>query len=432
MGDPVLRGGPLPGPGRHARPARRGLGRPSGHRAGRPHHRDDQHRRRADPRAGAAHGPVLAGEGRADLERGLRQRGPPQGRQRLGPLRPQARGVLRRRRRGRRGRRASRTSTPTFSPYAAPPVADFDAVNARMLVRSEQRAPIRDAWAVGTPYIDTLVHTVRITPSTPQRTGTGAGAGGAARRRPAGPRRPARAVAAAPRRSPSVSCWRLLAFLLNLTPAVVIGVGLVTMLGIQTTVAVDRGRRLAEDLARPPSIEQIAYAVADGLHDAGLTPSAPRRCSVEVDDDGGAALRRWRASPPRCRRRSRPRSTRWSRRWRRRATCCRAGCCTSPVDNADGIKAALGLLRPDGEVWHSVPTVLGTTGKRAQAFAAAWDLWVGGGPAIYTGSPEGEGVLVTHRGSDPFAVDHRAAHQLALSVSRRRCGPSPSAPAPAP
>ena len=77
---------------------------------------------------------------------------------------------------------------------------------------------------------------------------------------------------------------------------------------------------------------------------------------------------------------------------------------TEPVDNSDGLKAAFGRLRPDGEVWHTVPTVLGTTGQRAQAFAAAWDDWVGGGAAIYTGSPEGEGVLVTHRGVDPFAV----------------------------
>ena len=29
------------------------------------------------------------------------------------------------------------------------------------------------------------------------------------------------------------------------------------------------------------------------------------------------------------------------------------------------------------EVWHSVPSVLGTRGKRAQAFAKAWDHWVG-------------------------------------------------------
>ena len=50
-----------------------------------------------------------------------------------------------------------------------------------------------------------------------------------------------------------------------------------------------------------------------------------------------------------------------------------------PVDNADGLRVAFGRLRPDGEVWHSVPTVLGTTGRRAQAFAAAWDRWVGEG-----------------------------------------------------
>ena len=91
VGDAVLRGGALPRPGRHARPARRGLGRAGGHRPRRPHHGDHEHRRRADPRPRAAHGPVLAREGRADLERGLRQRGPPQGRQRLGPVRPQAR-----------------------------------------------------------------------------------------------------------------------------------------------------------------------------------------------------------------------------------------------------------------------------------------------------------------------------------------------------
>ena len=63
---------------------------------------------------------------------------------------------------------------------------------------------------------------------------------------------------------------------------------------------------------------------------------------------------------------------------------------------------ATGRVRPTGEVWHSVPTVLGTRAENAKRFAAAWDRWVGGGEAVYTGSPQGEGVLVTHRGSDPF------------------------------
>ena len=34
----------------------------------------------------------------------------------------------------------------------------------------------------------------------------------------------------------------------------------------------------------------------------------------------------------------------------------------------------------------------------------AWHRWVGGGPAVYTGSPEGAGVLAAQRGSDPFDV----------------------------
>jgi superfamily II DNA or RNA helicase len=289
-----------------------------------------------------------------------------------------------------------------LSPYAAPPADTFDEVNARMLSRSERRDVIREVWQVGTPFVDTVVHTVRIRPSTPMPT----------------------VIVPAPVvlhgddlrvRDERLHPWRphfsvaiglvisLLAFALNLTPAVVIGLGLVTMLGIQSFIAVDRGRRLADDLAARPSIEQIAYAVADGLHGAGLAPvgadgvrveidpMGERRCSLEgVDAAVSATFANALdevVSPMGAPRYVLP-------RW----------VLTGPIDNYDGIKAALGLLRPDGEVWHSVPNVLGTTGRRAQTFAAAWDHWVGGGPATYTGSPEGEGVLVTHRGSDPFAV----------------------------
>ena len=147
----------------------------------------------------------------------------------------------------------------------------------------------------------------------------------------------------------------------------------------------------------------MAYAVADGLHDAGVTSAGAEAVSVEVDTAGerrcalegvppgesaafATALDEV-VSPMAAPRYVLP-------RW----------VLQEPVDNADGLRVAFGRLRADGEVWHSVPTVLGTTGRRAQAFAAAWDRWVGGGPAIYTGSPEGEGVLVTTRGSDPFAA----------------------------
>jgi hypothetical protein len=69
----------------------------------------------------------------------------------------------------------------------------------------------------------------------------------------------------------------------------------------------------------------------------------------------------------------------------------------------DGLRP-LASYRPDRVVWHPVPTALGVRAELAQAFAAAWMTWVGGGRAIYTGSPEGAGVLAGCRGTDPWAV----------------------------
>ena len=289
----------------------------------------------------------------------------------------------------------------TFSPYAPPKVESFDEVNARMVVRSELRPAVREAWAVGTPYDDTLVHTVRITTRT-KESRTEANPVVLHRdelvvrdRRPS-PWRPHPVIAVA-------VVLAGIAFLLNVTPVVLIVYVIITMLGLQTTVAIDRGRVLAEELVRPPSVEQIAFAVADALRESGLAPRGAEavqvvldghgeyRCALEgVEPDVSATFATALdevVSPMVAPRYVVP-------RW----------VLQGPVDNRDGLAAAFGRLRPDGEVWHSVPTVLGTTGRRAQSFARAWDHWVGGGAALYTGSPEGEGVLATHRGSDPFDV----------------------------
>ena len=51
---------------------------------------------------------------------------------------------------------------PMFSPFVPPPVSEFDATNARAVVRSEQRATIREQWQVGQPYVDTAVYGIRI------------------------------------------------------------------------------------------------------------------------------------------------------------------------------------------------------------------------------------------------------------------------------
>jgi hypothetical protein len=63
-----------------------------------------------------------------------------------------------------------------------------------------------------------------------------------------------------------------------------------------------------------------------------------------------------------------------------------------------------GTARADGVVYHAVPTALGQNRSRAVAFAVAWNTWISDGKPLYTNTPEGEGVLTTHRGEDPLAA----------------------------
>ena len=259
----------------------------------------------------------------------------------------------------------------TLSPYAPPPVAAFDAVNAAMLRRAERRDRIREAWAVGTPYEDRFVRTVRIVPrrSLPVHN-LPAPIAWHDRALQVRDGRPAR--------------WRphplaalgvtvaVLALVLGAGPALGAGLGLLVAIGVQLGVAVRRGGALAADLAQ--------------LDEAGEYRCALNRVDAEVSARFADALDEV-VSPIASPRYVVPR---WVR--------------SGPVGRGDAWLTALGLLRPDGEVWHSVPVVLGRTGKLAQIFARHFDHWVGGGAALYTGSPEGEGVMVTHRGSDPFDV----------------------------
>jgi hypothetical protein len=57
------------------------------------------------------------------------------------------------------------------------------------------------------------------------------------------------------------------------------------------------------------------------------------------------------------------------------------------------------LRRRGGErpVYHAVPTLLGVNRERAEAFAAEWRRWVGGGGLVLARSDEGRGVLALAR-----------------------------------
>jgi hypothetical protein len=62
---------------------------------------------------------------------------------------------------------------------------------------------------------------------------------------------------------------------------------------------------------------------------------------------------------------------------------------------------------PNDVVYHAVPTVLSTNAGQVRHFVTAWRNWVSEGEAVRTATPEGEGILVTHRGEDPFAATTR-------------------------
>lgn len=171
-------------------------------------------------------------------------------------------------------------------------------------------------------------------------------------------------------------------YLLYVTPRLVLVPWLAGLLAVQTAVAASRGRRIAEELMRPPGPEQVAAAVADALFTTGMSPRGAEAVSVTVDDRGlaccamvgvddevseafstavqqslapvtapGYAVRRWVLN--------------------------------APVAPRGGLHVAFGRLRPDSETWHSVPTALSATVEQAQAFGRAWDHWVGGEATVH-------------------------------------------------
>jgi len=53
-------------------------------------------------------------------------------------------------------------------------------------------------------------------------------------------------------------------------------------------------------------------------------------------------------------------------------------------------------------VYHPVPALFARPARRLEVFAGHWRRWISPGTPIATETPEGEGVLVTHRGLSPL------------------------------
>ncbi|MFJ2758878.1 DEAD/DEAH box helicase family protein [Nocardioides sp. NPDC087217] len=298
----------------------------------------------------------------------------------------------------------------TFSPYAAPPESDFDTVNARMVARSEDRAAIRERWRIGEPYADVAGRTVRI------------------RLRRAGALRAPSGVVLTPRPpgfrllEGRVPEWRLPAPVV-LASAVLLSFGLVLALafgaaggaaaavggavgGLWALWAMNvyrDGTRIASQLRRRPSVGAVGAAVADALKTTGQTSAGADSLEIAVDSDGSyrlhlagvpeeesalfAASLEEALAPIAAPRYlvSRP--------------------ITGDLNALERLRLGVsGRHAANAEAWHAVPTALGRRAADAKSFLAAWEHWVGGSGLLYTGSPEGAGVLAAQRGADPFDV----------------------------
>ena len=261
---------------------------------------------------------------------------------------------------------------PRLSPYAPPPEADFDALNAAMLQRPAERDAARERWAIGTPYADEPVATVTI-----------------ATRRPLG--LPARVSVPVTRRRPAWASWLGWA-------------AVVTLVGLAAVA------RTAARLAAAPasgSLDDLAAATADALRAAGLTSRGGDAVRVEAQPDGSYRARLdevpgGRVGPVR-------------RGAGRGAVPAQPAPLRHPAADpgaAAGRAAAarLALRRlvtghvPATVVYHAVPSALSGNKKLATAFERAWNTRVGPGAAVYAGSPEGTGILAAQRGDDPFAL----------------------------
>ncbi len=307
---------------------------------------------------------------------------------------------------------------PLFSPYAPPERDRFDAVNARMVVRSQDRDRVRAGWRVGEPYEDAVVRTVRILPgratALEEQDEARAPAPVVAQRSALDLRRVRR-----PGWGAGGASWWGVAGLVALVVAVLVESpwpGLAAALLLLVGAAV-RGRALAAfgeevlaEVARPPSVARVAHAVADGLHGAGLVERGSESVRLDLDTDG--EYRCHLADVP---------------EHQSEVFATALDEAVSPVleprylvprhvvvpdgSPREALRAAYGRVEAAHVAWHAVPAVLGVNAGRAAAYARAWDHWVGGGDPLYTGNPQGAGVLAANRGSDPFDV---------VTVMRRR------------
>ena len=269
---------------------------------------------------------------------------------------------------------------PDLSPFVPPAPEAIATLNARMLIRAGERPAARELWHIGAPYADEPVATVTM-----------------ASRRPLGLGR-----AAVP------ALFDNAAALTGEHAARQRG-GLARAFLDALWLALGVTARRARALAQAPvsgSFADMAAATADALREAGLVSAGASAVRIEPLPDGEYRARLADVSAAESATFAAALDEVLSPLAHPRYIVPRLFV-ESPADS----RAARRLARGDPGggaaatvVYHAVPTVLGGNARLAGTFAAAWHARVSPGAMLYTGSPEGTGILVVQRGDDPFAV----------------------------
>jgi superfamily II DNA or RNA helicase len=291
---------------------------------------------------------------------------------------------------------------PALSPYGPPAADAFGAINAALLARARDRDAAYDRWAVGTPYANREIHTVRL------RFARSIGLPG---------RRLLRTAPPARRGSPGLRPLVELA-------TTVVGIGAVAnaagpefgvlagglgSVGLTSLWSVRAVGAHVQRLGPSAALEDLAAAVAAALAVSGgiaasLGPPAVR---VAVEQDGYYRCYLEGASPDDSRR--------FAEALDELLAPLDAPRYIIPRYVADAPDSALAtatlLLRQalrggvgSRVVYHAVPAYLAANRARVQVFRAAWHRHVSPGEPLYAQDRRAQAILAVQRGADPFAV----------------------------
>ena len=265
---------------------------------------------------------------------------------------------------------------PAFSPYG-PPASDlFAASNASMLIRAGRRADTRLEWAIGEPYTDELIHTIRV--------------------------RASRSAAAAAIPNDLATDIRT-----RVIPGPT-GALLGSAERMRLWLTPGRAARTLAEAAGEPPIASLAYAIADALRQCGLSGVGAEAVTAVVEPDGTYRLQlsgvEQATSLVFVQALDELAGPIAEPRW----LMPRFHLTALPVDRRERravVRAwLLGRAPHNAVVYHAVPAAFARGARRLEAFAASWNRYVSPGRPVAAATAEGEGTLVTHRGSSPLAV----------------------------